>query len=264
MGNFESQCQGNKCGIECPHDKTEWDVSQGQDHSTSFVRRHQVLSDPPPPSTVAAGAHADSADSAFEQTPSFTETGADDGRWGDDPLPDAPAAPLPLEAPPEGPPIVLQAPSSDGPDAGGHEVPRTPPLTTRPIEEPPSSRSAESAVPPVSLPISGGEQPPTSGRTARDWAKDQGQFQHMPVLPEGWIYVKSKSSGEVYYYCLDTGEATFQAPSDLPLGWVAMKSRTTGQTYYWNAQLQQSQFKRPTAFDSPTPRSIQVPSTIHE
>jgi len=244
MGNVETQCQGNRCGVECPFKNTEWDVSQGEEHSTSsFVRRHKVLSDPPDFTP------ADAADGAFEKTPSFTE-GAGDGGWGDDALP-----PLPSDAPPDGP----RAPASDGPVSGMPAVLRTPPASARGGKD----CSAETSVPPAS----GGEQHSDgvgSGRTARDWVRDQDQFKHMPVLPEGWIYVRSKNSGEIYYYCLDTGEATFHTPSDLPAGWVAMKSRTTGQTYYWNAQLRVSQFMRPNASDATTPRGIQVPSTIHE
>lgn len=261
MGNLESQCQGSRCGVECPYDKAEWDESQGQDHfASSFVRRHQVLSDTPASDKAAGADWAD--DGELERTPSFTKDGGDGG-WEDGSIPPVPDAPpeAPAEAPPE---------RSKG--AGTDAAPRTPP--------PPSSIGvARLDLPPnsVELPGPGGEGRPSegrpsepgggSGRTARDWAKDQEQFRHLAALPEGWIHVKSKSSGEVYYYCLDTGEATFQAPSDLPAGWTAVKSRTTGQTYYWNAQLQTSQFKRPERVSgdaSEGPRSIRVPATIHE
>lgn len=263
MGNLESQCQGNKCGVECPYDKTEWDESQGQDHYTSsFVRRHQVLSDAPPSDKIA-GPHADWADGEFEKTPSFTKDSINGG-WEDGSVPRGPpgapaAAPEAPEDAPEAPERVRPASPQR---ADGGAAPRTPP--------PPSIGIARLDLPP-SAELAPGEGRPElhgpgggSGRTARDWAKDQEQFRHLPALPEGWIHVKSKSSGEIYFYCLDTGEATFQAPSDLPAGWTSVKSRTTGQTYYWNAQLQTSQFKRPGVSDVTSPRSIRVPATIHE
>lgn len=257
MGSLESQCQGNKCGVECPYDKTEWDESQGHDHFTSsFVRRHQVLSDAPP-SDKMAGAYADRADGELEKTPSFTEGGTEGVR--DDgpeppPRPDGSPPDAPPEAPSETPPGALHVLAFEDPEGVGAACTPPPPGCTR-LDGLPGPARADRG----ELHSCGG-----SGRTARDWAKDQEQFKHLPALPEGWIHVKSKSSGEIYYYCLDTGEATFQAPLDLPTGWTAVKSRTTGQSYYWNAQLQTSQFKRPILSDATSPRSIRVPATIHE
>jgi len=92
-------------------------------------------------------------------------------------------------------------------------------------------------------------------RTASDWARDQEQFAHMPPLPEGWIRVKSRNSGTIYYCCKETGETTFVEPtaakavsknSDLPAGWIEMASRNTGRKYYWNTVLKTSQLEKPT------------------
>ncbi|CAE8596829.1 unnamed protein product [Polarella glacialis] len=82
-------------------------------------------------------------------------------------------------------------------------------------------------------------------RTVMSWANDQEQFAHLPPLPEGWIRVPSKSSQNIYYMDLNTGQSTFKSPLELPEGWVQQTSRSTGQAYFWNAELQVSQFVRP-------------------
>lgn len=107
------------------------------------------------------------------------------------------------------------------------------------------------------------------GRTVQEWAEDQGQFAHLPPLPEGWIRIRSKTTGGIYFYYKETGETTFTEPTGppsdyksegLPPGWVEMQSRTTGKVYYWNATLQQSQFQRPTRDDmDDMPPELQVP-----
>lgn len=84
------------------------------------------------------------------------------------------------------------------------------------------------------------------GKTALEWASEQEQFADLPALPQGWIRVKSASTGRLYYFNMVTGKTTFTEPTDLPPGWVQIKSRSTGQPYYWNAQLKKSQFERPT------------------
>lgn len=119
--------------------------------------------------------------------------------------------------------------------------------------------TGESVVPlPQIRETTGGSQ--SDGRTAGDWAQDQHQFSHLPPLPEGWIRVSSKSTGEIYFCHVPTGETTFKEPTgppsralaagssgDLPPGWVEMRSRSSGQVYYWNEELEKSQFERPTA-----------------
>jgi len=119
-----------------------------------------------------------------------------------------------------------------------------------------------------SQPSSGGKNSP---RTAADWANDQAQFNHMPQLPEGWIRVTSRSTGEIYYCCTATGETTFEEPKpsqavakseDLPPGWVEMTSKTTGRKYYYNTLLQKSQFDRPESLPvTPIPTSVEQPRT---
>lgn len=108
----------------------------------------------------------------------------------------------------------------------------------------------------VTSPRQTSPRPPNSGRTAAEWAQDQEQFAHLPPLPEGWIRVKSRSSGQIYYCCKETGETTFVEPTatqavtksdDLPPGWLQMTSRSTGRVYFWNSALQKSQFDKPTA-----------------
>jgi YHS domain-containing protein len=83
------------------------------------------------------------------------------------------------------------------------------------------------------------------GKTAQQWAQEQAEFAHLPPLPEGWIRVKSQTTGKIYFFNMHTGKTTFTEPTDLPPGWVQMKSRSTGQPYYWNANLKKSQFERP-------------------
>lgn len=92
-------------------------------------------------------------------------------------------------------------------------------------------------------------------RAASEWVKDQEQFAHLPPLPDGWMRVKSRQSGQIYYCHRATGKTTFTEPTvstginpetGLPPGWIEKVSRTNGKAYYWNAQLQVSQFERPT------------------
>lgn len=115
----------------------------------------------------------------------------------------------------------------------------------------------------------GGEDGEEDDRTPAEWQLDQEQFSHLPALPEGWIRVRSRTSGEIYYCFAETGETTFTEPTgppgttsqedqgdrggieeELPPGWIEVVSRSSGKTYYWNAQLQKSQFDRPTAADA--------------
>lgn len=111
----------------------------------------------------------------------------------------------------------------------------------------------------------GGQSPGDGAATAAEWAEKQDEFAHLPALPEGWIRVRSRSSGEIYFCSLTTGEVTFTQPTQpstqasankvdgLPPGWVTMASRSTGKTYYWNASLQKSQFEKPTETSVPQP-----------
>jgi hypothetical protein len=97
-----------------------------------------------------------------------------------------------------------------------------------------------------------------NGLTIKDWAKDQTQFSHLPQLPDGWMRVRSKTTGGIYYCFIATGETTYEEPKgcgppgteanpdpSLPPGWHKMISRNTGKPYYWNSKLNQTQFDHP-------------------
>lgn len=120
-----------------------------------------------------------------------------------------------------------------------------------PIPPPPCQEAErESPTTPRAPAPAGMESTSAPGRcSAADWAAKQDEFTDLPPLPENWIYVRSRSTGEIYFYNTVSRKTTFSRPSDtepdLPPGWTAVKSRTTGQTYYWHAATQKSQFKRP-------------------
>merc|ERR1711877_6593 len=82
-------------------------------------------------------------------------------------------------------------------------------------------------------------------RTPADWVNDQAQFSHLPALPEGWIRVRSRTTGDIYYCYAETGETTLTEPTQpgppsgqhsrdnkgeadapLPSGWVEVVSRS--------------------------------------
>lgn len=101
----------------------------------------------------------------------------------------------------------------------------------------------------------------SANKTASDWAADQAQFAHLPPLPAGWMRVVSRSTGEVYYYCPETNETTFDKPTQaaellsnkkntLPEGWSQRVSRGNGRVYYWHAETNKSQFEIPTEADA--------------
>lgn len=236
-----AQC-GPKCDCPCS-EQSQWD--EGADHAkpTSFVRRHQVLSDGPDAEDGLGGTE----DAKGGDTPQRTPFGDDQQtQRSDDEVSFGPAAAATLPRP-------------GGADWGGgqpHDVDAATPPLGSPRAPPSEERSARTHDPDSAA---GNGLHKTDNRTARDWASDQEQFTHLPPLPSGWIRVQSRSSGEIYYYCLSTGETTFQEPTDLPSGWVAVKSRSTGGTYYWNELLQLSQFKRPTAANGSPPMSASSP-----
>jgi hypothetical protein len=103
-----------------------------------------------------------------------------------------------------------------------------------------------------------------SGRSLNAWVNDQDQFKGLPPLPDGWIRVRSRTTGAIYFCYTDTGETTFTEPTgppsglenearELPPGWVEVMSRNTGQIYYFHAGLEKSQFEFPTLEDSELP-----------
>lgn len=81
-------------------------------------------------------------------------------------------------------------------------------------------------------------------KTISQWDGEQAQFAHLPKLPPEWLRVKSRKSGDVYYFNKLTQETTFKSP--LPSGWTMQKSKSTGRVYYFNAAKQLSQFDLPT------------------
>lgn len=85
---------------------------------------------------------------------------------------------------------------------------------------------------------------PNQGKTVSQLEKEQDEFAHLPKLPAGWIRVRSKSSGEVYFFNKETQKSSFELP--LPEGWTKQVSKTTGKTYYFNAKKRQSTFEPPT------------------
>lgn len=84
------------------------------------------------------------------------------------------------------------------------------------------------------------------GKTVREWEQEQQkEFANEPKLPSGWIRIKSRSSGDVYYFNKLTKESTFEVP--LPTGWTKQVSKSTGKSYYYHAQKRMSTFERPEA-----------------
>jgi len=127
-------------------------------------------------------------------------------------------------------------------------------------------------VPKLDLPPNVYQEPMYSkqGRAARGkssgngvYFADQAQFAHLPPLPKGWMRVRSKTTGAIYYCQTTTGETTFIEPTsegasrkvessskekvELPPGWHLMVSRSTGRPYYWNSDLNVSQFEHPSS-----------------
>jgi hypothetical protein len=86
--------------------------------------------------------------------------------------------------------------------------------------------------------------PSVQGKTISQWEAEQATFADQSKLPPGWLRIKSRSSGDVYFYNKRTQEATFEQP--LPEGWTKELSKSTGKVYYFNAKKKQSTFDRPT------------------
>lgn len=84
-------------------------------------------------------------------------------------------------------------------------------------------------------------------KTVKQWERDQAkEFTDLPKLPAGWLHVKSRSDGEVYYFNTTTQESTFDQPEKpLGAGWTKQVSKTTGKVYYFNTFTQKSTFDRP-------------------
>lgn len=88
--------------------------------------------------------------------------------------------------------------------------------------------------------------PRIQGKTVKEWEEEQREYANEPQLPTGWIRVKSRSSGQVYFFNKKTQEATFDFPElPLPSGWTKQTSKSTGKVYYFHAQRGTSTFDRP-------------------
>lgn len=130
------------------------------------------------------------------------------------------------------------------PSAPQRVVPQKPVPASAPPAAPPQ------ATPAPARPAPARPAPPAApaGKTANDWERDQDKFDDTRPLPPGWMRIKSKSSGDVYFFNKQTQESKFEFPEwPLPEGWTKQKSKSTGKVYYFNAQRKQSTFERPTA-----------------
>jgi len=120
--------------------------------------------------------------------------------------------------------------------------------------------------------------------TVDGWATAQSRlFKGLSKLPEGWIRMRSKSSGLIYFYNVDTGESSPNEPGSksrtdaveradakasvtqpetvdewvaaqrelfpglpaLPRGWIRMRSKSTGLTFYYNVDSGESSPNEP-------------------
>lgn len=112
-----------------------------------------------------------------------------------------------------------------------------------PRSEPTPKAKAQPAAapPPPAAPV----QKPHVGKTIGEWTAEQAAFKDEAKLPEGWLRIKSRSNGDVYFFNKKTQETTFDFP--LPPGWTRELSKSTGKPYYFNAAKKQSSFEIPTA-----------------
>lgn len=96
---------------------------------------------------------------------------------------------------------------------------------------------------------------PATERTVLDWAVNQDEFAHLPKLLEGWIRIRSNSSGKVYCLNTNTGNTSYVEPREetasaatgsMPEGWQEMTSRSNGSVYYWHSATGRTQLQKPT------------------
>jgi len=107
-------------------------------------------------------------------------------------------------------------------------------------EEAPRKPAAEAAAEPAEAPGRPGD------KTVADWEeKQREEFANETPLPRGWLRIKSRSSGAVYFFNKETQESSFDMP--LPEGWSKQVSKSTGKTYYYHAGRNKSTFVLPTA-----------------
>lgn len=165
--------------------------------------------------------------------------------WTSQDVKSFPASDLKILSQPENaaPPAEIEAEAEGASDEGrkeGHGAS---------VEVPPAASAAPSASVAASS-TSASAQPtakkgsgPGGAMTADDWAGLQHEFSHLPPLMKDWIYVKSNSSGNIYFWNVVKRQAVLERP--MPKGWVTMKSKSTGKEYYWHERTQTSQFDPP-------------------
>ncbi|CAE7447854.1 unnamed protein product, partial [Symbiodinium natans] len=116
------------------------------------------------------------------------------------------------------------------------------------------------------------------GKTVREWEAEQNEFSNQPTLPSGWLRIKSRTTGEVYYFNKITQKSQFEMPKkveeptpkkvakqaegapakgtapaqgrkaeDLPNGWTKHISKRNGKVYYFHKATNISQYYRPKA-----------------
>lgn len=91
----------------------------------------------------------------------------------------------------------------------------------------------------------GGDQQQVGGRSVAEWKAEQFHlFGHLPKLPMDWIRIKSRSSGEVYFWNTKTQTPQYDHP--LPEGWTKQRSKSSGKVYYFNSEKRQSVYVPPT------------------
>jgi len=82
------------------------------------------------------------------------------------------------------------------------------------------------------------------GKTVREWKAEQTTlFPNEKPLAKPWIRIRSRSSGQIYFFNADTAESTFDMP--LPEGWTQQTSKSTGKIYYFHTATGRSMFERP-------------------
>jgi len=100
---------------------------------------------------------------------------------------------------------------------------------------------------PVDRSSSAVDQQKVNGKTVNEWrAEQEALFPNERPLPTPWIRIRSRGSGQVYFFNTKTAESTFDMPeAPLPQGWTKQVSKSTGMAYYWHAASGKSMFERP-------------------
>lgn len=114
-------------------------------------------------------------------------------------------------------------------------------------------------------------------KTVREWEAAQNEFGDEPSLPAGWLRIKSRTTGEVYFFNKITQQSQFEMPEvpipkkvekeappraapnrnpapveskkidSLPAGWTQHISKRNGKVYYFHKATNISQYYRPKA-----------------